>query len=159
MTTEINKEGCVTLRTATPVDLHTVLGLLRRAGLPTEGVEAGSLADFVIAEAGGTAVGVVGLEVYRESALLRSAAVEEGWRGTGVGRALIDRALAMSNERGIRDVFLLTTTAEHYFPRFGFACVCRESVPEALQTSAEFQGACPSTAVVMRKSMSALTDD
>jgi amino-acid N-acetyltransferase len=155
MATEINKEGCVTLRAAKPADLSTVLGLLTRAGLPTDGVDAGSLADFVIAEAGGTPVGVVGLEVYRESALLRSAAVEEEWRGSGVGRVLIDRALAMSNERGIRDVFLLTTTAEHYFPRFGFACVGRESVPEALQASAEFQGACPSTAVVMRKCMGA----
>jgi amino-acid N-acetyltransferase len=112
-----------------------------------------ALRDFVVAEDGDTAVGVVGLEVYRESALLRSAAVEEGWRGSGVGRALIDRALALSKERGVRDVFLLTTTAEHYFPQFGFACIGRESVPEAVRASAEFQGACPSTAVVMRKNM------
>ena len=153
MTTEITKDRCVKLRSATPADLPAVLGLLTRAGLPTEGVDREALHDFVIAEDGATAVGVVGLEVYRESALLRSAAVEESWRGSGVGRALIDRALAMSEERGIREVFLLTTTAEHYFPRFGFACVCRESVPEAVQVSAEFQGACPSTAVVMRKSM------
>ena len=66
---------------------------------------------------------------------------------------MIDRALAMSKDRGIRDVFLLTTTAEQYFPRFGFACVGRESVPKAVQVSAEFQGACPTTATVMRKSM------
>jgi amino-acid N-acetyltransferase len=153
MSTETKKERCVKLRTATPADLPTVLGLLTRAGLPTQGVDIDALTDFVVAEEGGTPVGVVGLEVYRESALLRSAAVEESWRGSGVGRALIDRALALSKERGIRDVFLLTTTAEHYFPRFGFACVGRESVPESVQASAEFQGACPSSAVVMRKSM------
>lgn len=153
MKTGIVKESCVTLRAATPGDLPTVLALLGRAGLPTQGVDADALRDFVIAENGSTPVGVVGLEVYRESALLRSAAVEESWRGSGVGRALIDRALALSQERGIRDVFLLTTTAEHYFPRFGFACVGRESVPDSVQASAEFQGACPSTAVVMRKSM------
>jgi amino-acid N-acetyltransferase len=153
MTTETGKERCVNLRTAAPSDLPTVLGLLGRAGLPTQGVDADALPNFVIAEHSGTPVGVVGLEVYRESALLRSAAVEEGWRGSGVGRALIDRALHLSKERGIVDVFLLTTTAEHYFPRFGFACVGRDSVPEAVQASAEFQGACPSTAVIMRKSM------
>jgi amino-acid N-acetyltransferase len=153
MTTETKGERCVTLRTATPADLPAVLDLLGRAGLPTQGVEPNALSDFTVAENGGTLVGVVGLEIYRESALLRSAAVEESWRGTGVGRALIDRALARSQELGIRDVFLLTTTAEHYFPRFGFACVGRESVPEAVQASAEFQGACPSTAAVMRKSM------
>jgi amino-acid N-acetyltransferase len=154
MATEIKKEHCVKLRTATPTDLATVLSLLTRAGLPTQGVDAHALRDFVIAEDGDTPVGVVGLEVYRESALLRSAAVEESWRGSGVGRALIDRALALSRERGIRDVFLLTTTAEHYFPRFGFACVARESVPQAVQGSAEFQGACPATAVIMRKCIS-----
>lgn len=153
MIIETKKERCVKLRTATSQDLPVVLGLLTRAGLPLEGVEAQALADYVIAEDGGTPVGVVGLEVYRESALLRSAAVEEGWRGSGVGRALIDRALALSKERGVRDVFLLTTTAEHYFPRFGFACVKRESVPESLHPSAEFRGACPSTAVIMRKSI------
>jgi amino-acid N-acetyltransferase len=153
MTTESKKERCVQLRTATAADLPAVLALLGRTGLPTEGVVSDVLPDFVIAEDEGTLVGVVGLEVYRESALLRSAAVEESWRGSGVGRALIDRALALAQERGIRDVFLLTTTAEHYFPRFGFACVGPESVPDGVRASAEFQGACPSTAVIMRKSV------
>jgi amino-acid N-acetyltransferase len=120
--------------------------------LPTEGVNAQALSHFVIAEDHGMPVGVVGLEVYRDSALLRSAAVEEKWRGSGVGRVLIDRALALTRELGIQDVFLLTTTAEDYFPRFGFACVSRDSVPPTVQASAEFQGACPSTAVIMRKS-------
>jgi amino-acid N-acetyltransferase len=153
MTTQAKKEGCVTLRSATAADLPDVLALLERAGLPTEGVDAEALASFVIADNEGIPIGVVGLEIYRESALLRSAAVEENWRGSGVGRALIHRALALTQERGIRDVFLLTTTAEDYFPRFGFACIARESVPDAVQASAEFQGACPSTAVVMRKSV------
>lgn len=143
--------NCVKLRTGTETDLPGVLALLRRTNLPTEGVEAKALRDFVIAEDGGKTVGVVGLEVYRESALLRSAAVEEQWRVCGVGRALIDRALALSRERGVKDVFLLTTTAEHYFPRFGFACVHRGSVPASVQASVEFRGACPSTAVVMRR--------
>ncbi len=151
--TETTKDRCVKLRSATQADLPAVLALLGRTGLPREGVEAESLADFVVAEDSGTVVGVVGLEIYRASALLRSAAVEESWRGTGVGRGLIERALALSRERGIEDVFLLTTTAEHYFPRFGFTCVCRDEVPEAVKASAEFRGACPSTAVVMHRTV------
>jgi amino-acid N-acetyltransferase len=156
MTTQAKKDCCLTLRSARAADLPHVVALLDRAGLPTEGVNADGLTNFVIAESEGKPIGVVGLEVYRDSALLRSAAVEEQWRGSGVGRALIDRALALSREQGIRDVFLLTTTAEDYFPRFGFACISRESVPEAVQVSAEFQGACPSTAVVMRKTNGSL---
>jgi amino-acid N-acetyltransferase len=76
-------------------------------------------------ESEGKLVGVAGLEVHGVSALLRSVAV-----------------------------FLPTTTAENYFPRFGFSCVGREVVTEAVRGSVEFQGACPSSAVVMRKSLS-----
>ena len=154
MSAEAKKERCINLRSAAEDDLPNVLQLLQRAGLPTDGVSGAALSHFVIAESEGRPIGVVGLEIYRESALLRSAAVEESWRGSGVGRALVDRALAMTKEHGIHDVFLLTTTAEDYFPRFGFACIARESVPEAVKASAEFQGACPSSAVVMRKTMS-----
>ena len=70
-----------------------------------------------------------------------------------MGRKLIEHALDEAKQRGIHDVFLLTTTAEHYFPRFGFSCTNRESVATEVQASVEFQGACPSTAVLMRKSL------
>ncbi len=147
-------DACVELRQAGPEDLPSILALLGEANLPTQGVEPQALSDFVVAEREGELVGVVGLEVYRESALLRSAAVESHWRGTGVGRALIERALDLSRERGIQDVYLLTTTAEHYFPRFGFCCVNRESVPSAVRESVEFREACPASAVVMRRAVS-----
>ena len=150
---QVKNERCVNLRPATSADLESVLELLRRSNLPLEGVEASSMADFVVAESEGMIVGVAGLELYRQSALLRSVAVEENWRGSGVGHALIDRALSRTQEQGIHDVFLLTTTAREYFPRFGFACIEREAVPEPMQASAEFQGACPDTAVCMRKTL------
>lgn len=85
--------------------------------------------------------------------LLRSAAVDESWRGSGVGRVLVERVLDLARERGIEDIFLLTTTAEHYFPRFGFSCVSRDSVAAGVQSSIEFQEACPASATVMRKSL------
>jgi amino-acid N-acetyltransferase len=132
--------------------LPSVLALLDRSKLPSAGV-AEALPHFVIAENEGELVGVAGLEVYGESALLRSVAVDESWRGSGVGGTLIERALSVTRERGINDVFLLTTTAEHYFPRFGFACVSRDSVSKAVQESAEFKGACPASAIVMRKAV------
>jgi len=152
MTPDTNPSECVELRTAQESDLPAVLGLLARAHLPTAGV-ANAPSHFVMAESEGKLVGVVGLEVYGESALLRSAAVEESWRGSGVGRVLVERALDVARERGIEDVFLLTTTAEHYFPRFGFSCVSRDSVTPGVKSSIEFQEACPASATVMRKSL------
>lgn len=52
-------------------------------------------------------------------------------------------------------MYLLTTTAENYFPAFGFRPVDRSAVPTELMASPEFQGACPASAIVMRKELEA----
>jgi amino-acid N-acetyltransferase len=152
MLAEIKNGCCVELRSAETSDLPEVLALLERSKLPTAGV-ADSFAHFLIAESKGKLVGAVGLELYGGSALLRSAAVEESWRGSGVGRVLVDRALDLARERGVDDIYLLTTTAEHYFPKFGFTCVSRDAVSEGVRASVEFQSACPASATVMRKAV------
>lgn len=145
---------CVKLRTAEPEDLAGVLSLLERSDLPTAGV-AEDFTHFLVAESDGELVGVAGLELYDGSALLRSVTVEERWRKTGVGRALVERSLDLARERGVEDIYLLTTTAEHYFPKFGFACVSRDSVAEGVRGSVEFQCACPESAKVMRRTVGA----
>jgi amino-acid N-acetyltransferase len=48
-------------------------------------------------------------------------------------------------------IYLLTTTAERYFPKFGFERIARTDVPATVQTSIEFTSACPASAAVMRK--------
>jgi amino-acid N-acetyltransferase len=45
----------------------------------------------------------------------------------------------------------LTTTAERFFPKFGFEPIDREQVPPSVRESVEFQSACPASAIVMRK--------
>jgi N-acetylglutamate synthase-like GNAT family acetyltransferase len=82
MAKQTTKRDCVALRSATAADLPAVLDLLGDAGLPTDGLVAEALPDFIVAEGNRQLVGVAGLEVYQESALLRSAAVEESWRGS-----------------------------------------------------------------------------
>ena len=150
MEAELKNGHCVELRTASSAELDAVVDLLERSGLPTAGV-ADNFAQFLVAEADGRLVGVVGLELYGRSALLRSAAVEESWRGSGLGRVLVERALDVARERGIEDVYLLTTTAEHYFPKFGFVCVRRDEVAQDVRSSVEFQTSCPASATAMRK--------
>jgi amino-acid N-acetyltransferase len=59
---------------------------------------------------------------------------------------VLDRA----RERGVREMYLLTTTAERWFPRFGFTRIAREQVPDAVRGSVEFREACPAFAAVMR---------
>lgn len=138
------------LRPATPGDLPRVEALLTQNKLPLEGVDR-ALECFVVAEHDGALVGVAGTERCGkgEYALLRSVAVDESWKGRGLGRALVTRAIADAESRGAQALYLLTTTAEHYFPSFGFTPTARESVPAPVAATVEFASACPASAVVM----------
>jgi N-acetylglutamate synthase-like GNAT family acetyltransferase len=136
------------LRAARPADLPAIERLLTAAQLPLAGV-AESLAGFIVAESDGAIVGSAALEVCRDNALLRSVAVVPEWRSRGLGRALVNRVIADAEARGIRALYLLTTTAEHYFPSFGFRRTARSDVPADVQATEEFRSACPDSATVM----------
>ena len=137
------------LRRARQADLDPVLELIAESSLPVEGV-AENFDTFVVAENGFKIVGAVGLELYGRYALLRSAAVAKTWHGFGIGRALVGEIISQARTRNIETVFLLTTTAENYFPSFGFVKVGRSDVPDELLASRELQGACSDSATVMR---------
>jgi len=140
-----------TVRAAEPGDLPRVEHLLVASGLPLAGVaDALAAGSFVVAEHDAELIGVAGLEVCCDNALLRSVAVADAWRARGLGRALVSRVIAEAESRGIRALYLLTTTAEGYFPSFGFAGVLREQVPDDVRATEEFRGACPASAVAMK---------
>jgi amino-acid N-acetyltransferase len=139
----------VQVRPATPEDLSEVEDLLTRSDLPLAGVRE-SLRSFVVAERDGKVVGVAGLERCGDYGLLRSAAVDPDWRGRGLGRTLVERVISEAETIGLRALYLLTTTAEKYFPAFGFRETTRDVVPADVQATAEFTGACPSSATVMK---------
>ena len=136
------------VRAATLDDLDAVEQLLTASGLPLDGVH-DAFSTFVVADTGQELVGVAGLEVCRDDALLRSVAVRPEWRSHGVGRALVTRVVSDAEARGLRALYLLTTTAERYFPSFGFRTISRDDVPTEVRATAEFQGACPASATVM----------
>jgi N-acetylglutamate synthase-like GNAT family acetyltransferase len=127
--------------------------LLISAKLPTDILTSG-LGELWIARVGdATAVG--GFEFYGEDALLRSIAVDEPHRGTGLGSQLTEALLAMAAQRGVRHVWLLTETAELFFARKGFTRMERSAIRNAaLLASAEFTHVCASTAVCMMKRFS-----
>jgi amino-acid N-acetyltransferase len=140
------------IRVAAPGDYAGVVRLLEAADLPTAGLKR-SLPDFLVAEERGRVVGAVGLEIYGDCALLRSAVVDAGRRGSGLGRDLVESLLERAGTRGVREIYLLTTTAENFFPRFGFARISRDVVAAPVRASEEFRGACPDSAIAMRKVM------
>ncbi len=136
---------------ARAADLAPVLALLETAKLPAAGVADHFPASFVVARGGdGALLGVAGVERYGEAGLLRSVAVHEDARGTGIGFRLAKAAVELARSGEVRELYLLTTTAEGYFPRLGFERIARDELPAALAASEELRGACPASAVTMR---------
>lgn len=149
MTQIVSENTDIALRDATGADLPNIFALLSASELPTVGV-AEALTGFTVAEHDGRIVGVVGIETCcRRYALLRSTAVAPDYRKHGIGRRLVERAIAGAEAKGVSALYLLTTTAETYFPSFGFRRVSRESVPAEVKATEEFSSACPSSATVM----------
>jgi amino-acid N-acetyltransferase len=140
------------LRPASRADWPAIAALLETAHLPLDGADAHLDAFLVGTRDDGAIVGAGGLEVYGDVALLRSLVVAP--RGTGLGSALVTRLIEEARRRGVRDLVLLTTTAAEFFTRFGFEPTTRAVVPAALHVSAEFRGACPASATVMRLRLS-----
>jgi N-acetylglutamate synthase-like GNAT family acetyltransferase len=143
-------ETCI--EAARAQDLAEVFRLLEANGLPRDGLRE-HLSTTIVARRDGRVVGSAALELYSDGALLRSVAVSPALQRTGLGRLLTDRAIQMARRAAVPAVYLLTTTAERYFLRFGFERIARQDVPESVQASVEFKSACPSSAAVMRKSL------
>lgn len=135
---------------AKALDIDVVEALLEREHLPLAGLR-DHVEHLLVARAGHRIVGCAALELYEDGALLRSLAVDAEHRGSGLGSDLTHAALRLADQRGMPAVYLLTTTAERFFPRFGFEVVDRAEVPHGVLQSVEFSYACPSSALIMRK--------
>ena len=145
----MKNETAATVRPATADDLDRVRELLAANALPLDGIPP-SLSGFLVAEDGDRIIGVAGVEDCGEYGLLRSAAVAPEARNRGVGRRLVEQLIAGAREDSRRGLYLLTTTAAHYFPAFGFVETARETVPESVRVTKEFAEACPASATVMK---------
>jgi amino-acid N-acetyltransferase len=135
-------------------DLAGVHRLLERHHLPLDGVD-DHVRTMVVARDGTEIVGVAAVEMYADGALLRSVAVDPAWQGRQLGHRLTEVALTLARQHGASTAYLLTTTAERFFPRFGFERITRADVPLSVQASVEFQSACPASAAVMRARLTA----
>ena len=140
----------MTIGPAAGADVSAVKRLLEAADLPLDDLDA-HVATMVVAKTGDGVVGAAAVELYADGALLRSVVVSPSVQGQGLGRRLVEAALQLAKTRGLETAFLLTTTAERYFPRMGFEPITRADVPAFVQGSVEFRSACPASATVMRR--------
>ena len=130
-------------------DLPAIKQLLTDNQLPTAGID-DHWKTFIVARDGDTVVACGGSEAHEFAALLRSIAVHPDYRGLGLGRKIVRQLLDRLASRGVREFYLLTTTAQEYFRKRGFKVIDRDEVHPQLLGSEEFRGACPDSAVCMR---------
>jgi amino-acid N-acetyltransferase len=131
-------------------DLAAISRLLTADGLPIDGLAA-HLDSALVARDAGRVVGAAAVEIYRDGGLLRSVVVDPEFRGTGLGRQLVEAVTSLGRARGLPALYLLTTTAAGYFPKLGFVAIPRDQVPASVQQSVEFTSACPASASSLMK--------
>ena len=131
--------------------LSAVKQLLSESSLPIEDITAQHLQHFFGCGSGLELEGLVGLELYGEVALLRSLAVASSRRGSGVGSGLVAHAERHARDQGVQSLYLLTTTAEAFFMRRGYARIPRDAAPTAIKSTKEFSGICPTSSAFMVK--------
>lgn len=136
-------------------DMPAVLELLESARLPTQDLDSAKRLQIWVMEAEGELFGVVGLECFGTSALLRSLAVASEHRRHGVARELVSRLEDEARRSGIERLVLLTETAAAFFCRLGYEPIERRDVPGEIKQSAEFHSLCPASAVCLTKLLNA----
>jgi amino-acid N-acetyltransferase len=139
------------LRQVQREDLHRIIALLAESDLPTEDLGEDKLDGFLIAEYDGQVIGLIGLETFGTTGLLRSLVVAREARSGGLGGKLVGALESAAQAAGIRELWLLTIDAEKFFQRQGFTVVEREAVPESIRATEEFSALCPASAFLMMK--------
>jgi amino-acid N-acetyltransferase len=139
----------IVIAPATAGDLDSIKSLLEASELPVAGVDE-HWRTFLVARDGDKLVACGGAEAYTVVALIRSIAVLPSHQKHGLGRRIVRQLLDRLSSRGLREFYLLTTTAEGYFAKRGFKKIDRDEVHPQLLASRELQDACPESAVCMR---------
>jgi amino-acid N-acetyltransferase len=137
---------------AQPADHAAIEGLLTAAGLPLDGAEQ-AFRTGVVARDAERLVGAAAVELYGDTALLRSVVVAPDVRGTGLGRALVAAAEGLAAAAGARRVYLLTESAADWFPGVGYAQIARADISGPVVDSVELTTACAETAVAMYRDL------
>lgn len=132
-------------------DHEAIMRMLDGMDMRTSDLSPAMLRAFLLQRDDGHVAGVVGLEIMGEAALLRSLAVDENARRRGLGRALVHAAERHALERGVRRLFLLTTTAADFFANRGYRAIDKSQAPAPIRGTAQFSTLCPASSVLMFK--------
>lgn len=131
-------------------DFPSVCALLESEHLPVSDLRQ-DMQHFFLAIVGDTIAGSIGLDPYGPSGLLRSIVVLPAFRNMGIAAHLVETLEMHAKQQSIKQLFLITNTAELFFSKMGFTKIQRDQLPENVAASAEFNGLCPASSSIMRK--------
>lgn len=134
------EQSLLRLRPATQDDLAAIIALLEANHLPTWETEQ-HIGNFVVAEQDGRVVGCGGFEAYPagRAALVRSMAVDEPLRGSGLGRKVLEWVMARARSLGMSEFYLFTMTARDFYLKFDFVDVTLDEIPEAARAATQYK--------------------
>ncbi len=124
---------------AKEADIAFMTDLLKQNALPFSDIPEKKDSLF-LARSGSLVVGIGGVELLGEYGLLRSLAIKEEEQGKGYGLAVVKGLMNHARQGGVRELYLLTTTATPFFERIGFEKVRRDRAPFPITQTSEFTG-------------------
>ncbi|WP_153112017.1 GNAT family N-acetyltransferase [Propionivibrio limicola] len=130
--------------------LEDVTALLHTCRLSTDDIPSESPPFFFGIRAGGRLIAAVGLELYGDVGLLRSLAVDDGWRGQRLGSALVAFAETHAFNHGANTLYLFSSTAVPFFRGHGYVVTRRDEAPEAIRKTPQYAGRCSSEAFMCK---------
>jgi C_GCAxxG_C_C family probable redox protein len=136
------------IRKALEADLPSILLLLQQSSLPTEDIPRENQFFWVV-EKDREIAGVIGIENYGRSGLLRSFVVHPSCRRQSIGASLLQHAIKEADKLGVESLFLCTNTAAGYFEKHHWIYIRRESVSEEIRQSEEFNCEWPDSTLCM----------
>lgn len=146
-------QGEFDIRMARPDDLGAAIAMLESAALPVADLDADKFRGFLVAGAGDTIAGIVGLECFGAVGLLRSLVIAPAHRDAGLGRRLVEALESQATGAGVREMWLLTIDADGWFEMLDYRRCDRHEAPAAIASTEEFTSLCPGSAVLMKKSL------
>ena len=89
----------IVIREAIKDDLKAIKSLLDSASLPSVDIDK-HLLNFLVLEKSGNLTGTIGMELYGNTALLRSLAIQKDYRNKGHGKELYSALISKAKSTG-----------------------------------------------------------
>ncbi len=131
--------------------LDEVVPLLSAADLPSSDLaDKDNLVMFGIYD-NNRLIASAGIEMQATTGLLRSVVVNQAYRHQGMAKLLVSSAEQWAKDHGLKELYLLTTTASEFFNALGYDVVVRSEVPQQIKETTQFSQLCPCSSLVMKK--------